>query len=44
MRDASLTGTEHLARGVGAALAAVGGVFHDFRPIPPGRGRGTPFG
>jgi hypothetical protein len=44
MRDASLTGTEHLARGVGAALAAARGVFHDFRRIPGEPGRGTPFG
>jgi hypothetical protein len=30
MRGAALTGTEHLARGVGAAIAAAPRVFHDF--------------
>jgi hypothetical protein len=44
MREASLTGTEHLARAVSRAIRPTTEVFRDFRPIRRHRGRGTPFG
>jgi hypothetical protein len=44
MRDARLTGTEHLARAASRAIPPSAEVFRDFRAIRRQRGRGTPFG
>jgi len=44
MRDAPLTGTEHLAGAASRAIRPATAVFRDFRPIRRRRGRGMRFG